>query len=77
MEGNGRIRLEGNDHDVSKDADVYLGPFEAAVINANPGVSLKLFHVLILKIPIYVPILFAGASRATARKYCEPVHRFE
>lgn len=51
MEGTGRISLEGKDHNVTKGAGVYLGPFEAAVVKADPGASLKLFHILVPKIP--------------------------
>ncbi|MGH9641416.1 MAG: AraC family ligand binding domain-containing protein [Terriglobales bacterium] len=51
MEGKGRIRLEGRDHAVSKGGGVYLGPFETAVITPDPGVSLKLFHIHVSKIP--------------------------
>jgi hypothetical protein len=51
MDGKGRISLEGRDHDVAKGAGVYLGPFEAAVIRADSGASLKLFHILVPQIP--------------------------
>lgn len=49
MEGRGRIRLEGKNHNVSKGAGIYLGPSEVAVITADP--ELKLLHILVPKIP--------------------------
>ena len=50
MDGRGRITLDGKDHEVSKGSGLYLGPFEVAAIQADPGASLKLFHVLVPKI---------------------------
>jgi hypothetical protein len=51
MEGSGRIRLENKDYDVAKGAGVYLGPSEGATIQAAPGASLKLFHLVVPQIP--------------------------
>lgn len=51
MEGQGRIRLNGKDYDVSKGAGVYLGPTEGAQIQATGAASLKLFHLVVPKIP--------------------------
>ncbi len=51
MEGKGRIRLEGKDYDVTKGAGVYLGPSETATIQAAEGASLKLFHLVVPRIP--------------------------
>ena len=51
MEGKGSINLENKDYDVSKGAGVYLGPSETATIQAADGSSLKLFHLVVPKIP--------------------------
>jgi len=51
MEGKGRIKLENKDYDVSKGAGVYLGPSESATIQAADGASMKLFHLVVPKIP--------------------------
>ena len=51
MEGQGRIRLNDKDYDVSRGAGVYLGPSEAAVIQAGTGSPLKLFHLVVPRIP--------------------------
>jgi hypothetical protein len=51
MEGQGRINLENKDYDVSKGAGVYLGPSESATIQAADGASVKLFHLVVPKIP--------------------------
>ena len=51
MEGQGRIRLNGKDYDVSQGAGVYLGPSESAQIQATGAVPLKLFHLVVPKIP--------------------------
>ena len=51
MEGKGRIRLDGKDYDVTKGAGVYLGPSESAGIQAGEGASLKLFHLVVPRIP--------------------------
>jgi glyoxylate utilization-related uncharacterized protein len=51
MEGQGTIRLEGKDYDVTRGAGVYLGPSETASIQAAPGGSLKLFHLVVPQIP--------------------------
>lgn len=51
MEGQGKIRLEGKDYDVTKGAGVYLGPSETATIQAGDGASLKLFHLVVPQIP--------------------------
>lgn len=52
MEGQGRVRLDGANYDVSKGAGVYLGPSESATIQASGPVSLKLFHLVVPKIPV-------------------------
>ena len=51
MEGKGRINLENKDYDVGKGAGVYLGPSESATIQAADGASMKLFHLVVPKIP--------------------------
>jgi glyoxylate utilization-related uncharacterized protein len=51
MEGQGRIRLEGKEYDVSRGAGVYLGPSETATIQASDGSSAKLFHLTVPQIP--------------------------
>jgi len=51
MEGQGRIRLEGKDYEVRKGAGVYLGPSESASIEAADGSPVKLFHLVVPRIP--------------------------
>ena len=51
MEGKGSIRLDGKDYDAGKGAGVYLGPSETATIQAANGESLKLFHLIVPRIP--------------------------
>lgn len=51
MEGKGKIRLDNKDYDVAKGAGVYLGPSEAATIQAADGASVKIFHLVVPKIP--------------------------
>ena len=51
MEGKGNIRLNDKDYNVEKGAGVYLGPSETATISAGSGASLKLFHLVVPRIP--------------------------
>jgi hypothetical protein len=51
MEGSGQIRLENKDYDVGRGAGVYLGPSETATIQAGGSASLKLFHLVVPRIP--------------------------
>jgi hypothetical protein len=51
MEGHGSIRLENQDYDVARGAGVYLGPSESATIEAGAGSALKLFHLMVPRIP--------------------------
>jgi quercetin dioxygenase-like cupin family protein len=51
MEGRGRIRLDGRDYDVEQGSGVYLGPSESAAVEAVNGSSLKLFHLIVPRIP--------------------------
>jgi hypothetical protein len=51
MEGQGSIRLDNKDYDVSRGAGVYLGPSETATIQAGATSPLKLFHLTVPRIP--------------------------
>src|SRR5690242_10284875 len=51
MEGSGTINLEDKGYDVPRGAGVYLGPSETATISAAPGSTLKLFHLVVPRIP--------------------------
>lgn len=51
MEGKGSIRLDQKDYEVARGAGVYLGPSEAATIRAGAGSALKLFHLIVPRIP--------------------------
>ncbi len=51
MEGKGTIRLNNKDYEVSKGAGVYLGPSESATLQAAGGATLKLFHLIVPRIP--------------------------
>lgn len=51
LEGKGTIRLDNKDYEVSKGAGVYLAPAETATIQAPSNGSVKLFHLVVPKIP--------------------------
>jgi hypothetical protein len=51
MEGKGNIRLDNKDYAVTRGAGVYLGPSESATIQAAAGSALKLFHLIVPRIP--------------------------
>jgi hypothetical protein len=51
MEGAGRIRLGNQDVAVEKGAGVYLGPSETATIAASQSAAVKLFHLVVPRIP--------------------------
>jgi AraC-like ligand binding domain len=51
MEGKGSIRLDGKDYEVARGAGVYLGPPDSATIRAGAGAALKLFHLIVPRIP--------------------------
>ena len=51
MDGQGKIYLDNKNYDVPKGAGVYLGPSESATIQAADGGSLKLFHLVVPRIP--------------------------
>jgi glyoxylate utilization-related uncharacterized protein len=51
MEGRGSLLLEGRSHDVEKGMGLYLGPTEEATLTATEGASLKVFHLVVPKIP--------------------------
>ncbi|MBZ0141848.1 MAG: AraC family ligand binding domain-containing protein [Pseudorhodoplanes sp.] len=51
MDGKGRIRLDGKDYDIEKGGGIYLGPAETATIRAGADASLKLFHLVVPRLP--------------------------
>ncbi len=51
MQGKGRIRLKDKDYDVEKGGGIYLGPTEIATIQAASSAPLKLFHLVVPRIP--------------------------
>lgn len=51
MEGQGTIRLDNKEYEVTKGAGVYLAPSEAATIRATANGSVKLFHLVVPRIP--------------------------
>ena len=51
MDGKGSIFLNDEKYEVSKGAGVYLGPSESATIQPAAGAVLKLFHLVVPKIP--------------------------
>jgi hypothetical protein len=51
MEGQGTIRLDNKDYEVTRGAGVYLGPAETASLSAAEGASMKLFHLIVPRIP--------------------------
>ena len=51
MDGKGSINLGDKNYEVAKGAGIYLGPSETAKIVAAQGASLKLFHLVVPKIP--------------------------
>jgi quercetin dioxygenase-like cupin family protein len=51
MDGKGTIDLDGKAYSVAKGAGIYLGPAETATIAADQGAALKLFHLVVPKMP--------------------------
>ncbi len=51
MEGKGRIAIGNQEYGVSKGSGVYLGPSETAAVKAAYGVQLRLFHLVVARIP--------------------------
>lgn len=51
MEGEGLITLNSREHRVAKGAGVYLGPSESARITQVGSTPLKLFHLVVPRIP--------------------------
>ena len=51
MEGEGSITLEGKTHGVTQGMGLYLGPSESATIEAAPGATLKIFQLVVPRIP--------------------------
>lgn len=51
MQGQARLTLQGEAHDVTRGMGVYLGPSEGASIEAAPGATAKLFHLVVRQVP--------------------------
>ncbi len=51
MEGQGTIRLDSKEYEAGKGAGVYLAPSETATIQAATNNSVKIFHLVVPKIP--------------------------
>src|SRR3974377_1978977 len=51
MDGKGRITLNNKDYDVEKGGGIYLGPSETASFQPAGGGTLKLFQLVVPKIP--------------------------
>ena len=51
MEGEGTITLNGKNHPVAKGAGIYLGPSESARITQTGSSALKIFHLVVPRIP--------------------------
>jgi quercetin dioxygenase-like cupin family protein len=51
MDGAGTIRLDDATYDVTKGAGIYLGPEETATIAASRGAEMKLFHLVVPRMP--------------------------
>jgi quercetin dioxygenase-like cupin family protein len=50
MEGQGTLRLDGGAHEISRGSGAYLGPSEAATVEAGSGSPLKLLHLIVPQI---------------------------
>jgi hypothetical protein len=51
MEGEGTIRLENQHVEVTRGVGVYLAPSETATLRAADGARMKLFHLIVPRIP--------------------------
>lgn len=51
MEGKGSIDLDNKRYALTRGAGIYLGPSETATIEATQGAALKLFQLVVPKIP--------------------------
>ena len=51
MDGKGSIKLNGKDYAVEKGGGIYLGPSESATFQPAAGATLKLFQLVVPKIP--------------------------
>ncbi len=51
MDGKGSIGLNGKEHSVEKGGGIYLGPSESATFKAASGATMKLFQLVVPKIP--------------------------
>jgi mannose-6-phosphate isomerase-like protein (cupin superfamily) len=49
LEGEGTIRLNDQEHKVTKGAGIYLGPSESARISQSGNATLKLFDIIVPK----------------------------
>jgi quercetin dioxygenase-like cupin family protein len=52
VEGDGSIQLNGKVYEVGKGGGIYLGPDEGATISPGKSGSLKLFHLVVPRIPV-------------------------
>jgi quercetin dioxygenase-like cupin family protein len=50
MKGAGVITLGGRDYDLTKGAGIYLGPGETASIKQSGGETLKLLHLVVVRV---------------------------
>lgn len=51
MEGRGTLVLQGTPHEVEKGMGLYLGPSEGATLTAATDATLKVFHLVVPRIP--------------------------
>jgi glyoxylate utilization-related uncharacterized protein len=51
MDGKGSIALNGKEHPVEKGGGIYLGPTDSATFKAASGATMKLFQLVVPKIP--------------------------
>lgn len=51
MKGDGVVTLAAHDYDLRQGAGIYLGPRESASIKHSGGETLKLFHLIVPRLP--------------------------
>jgi hypothetical protein len=51
MQGRGSVTLEAKTHEVTGGMGLYLGPSESASLQAASGAALKIFHLVVPRIP--------------------------
>jgi hypothetical protein len=51
MEGKGTVRMDQGTQELSKGMGVYLGCSETATIEAVPGATVKMLHLVVPRIP--------------------------